>query len=514
MAKNQVSQRPTRPRLTKVDGAIGVVRQEAVVLLVDDDRVTQRFVELTLGKAQTNALDFTVEATNAATGAFEILSNTMVDVIVAETTLSDMSGLRFLRRLKQERRLRDIPFVFLSSDKREETRILAVKCGADSYLIKPSSPAELTTYAAALVARRRAVLEERGRRAYRLAGELGALPFPDLVSILQQSRKCGVLSVVTPRAAGEVYFGEAEMLHATFGSLQGEQAFYQLMSAAAGTFEFALRHVDTFPERTITASVTALVMEGARLMDEEAHGRQQSSSEDTLPPPASLGVSVKQRAALVPSKELGLAFERGIADPFVMGELRLISLPELNQLMEASSRADHLVVHLVADLNDGVSTLLAVAAQSTENLIVSALRREPKLLALTFHMRHERSLTVVLIDAEEIGTVVRELEGSPGVTVVAPPQGDFLALGAKGMVELGRLFDGAPPTVVVGVGNGALEENLGEVAQVRNGRIPIRCVVGALSAANTDLRTILAAGVAFWATANRAPVSRVVKGGT
>jgi CheY-like chemotaxis protein len=505
------SQRPTRPRLAAVDAPIGVIRQEAVVLLVDADRVTRRMVELTFSKASTNALAFSVEAANDAAGAFDIMSNSLVDLVIAETSLSDMSGLSFIRKLKMERRLRDVPFAFLSADVRVETRVEAIGAGADAYLEKPCESTELVAYTRALVARRRASLEERGRRSYTLAGEFSALPFPDLVSILQLSRRRGVLSVVTPFAAGEVFFYDSEILHATYGSLQGKAAFYRLLSTEAGSFEFASRDIATYPQRTIDESVTSLIMEGARLLDEAQHRRTPTEPLAPLQVPVGAArVEPGRRAALVASQDLTLAFDRGVADPFVLGELRLFTRSELDAWNRDIGR-DRLEMCLIADLSDGVSTLLSAAAQSTESLILSALGREPKVLGLSFHMRNERSLEVLLIDINDIGAAEHVMIGTPAVAIIAPPQGDFLAIGPKGAVELGHLLEHMQPAVVVGVGNAALPENLGSTPAIKRARLPLGCLRGVLGAAETDLRAVLATGVRLWGSTASAPVAPAKK---
>lgn len=499
-ASRHPSQRPTLPRIMLPNVSDSAGRPEASVLVVDADRVTQRLIEMTLSKAKLPALEFSVEVAQDAAGALDILSSSLVDLVIAETSLTDMSGMLFFRNLKLERRLRDVPFVFLSADRRVETRVGAIKAGADAYLMKPCEPAELVAYARALVARRRAALEERARRTYTLAGDLSALPFPDLVSILHLSRRCGVLSVITPRAAGEVYFNDGEVLHATYGSLGESTAFHRLVAAQAGSFEFATADPSTFPERTITESVTSLVMEGARLVDEAEHSRQLTGAARSVPPGRSQPAVSRVRASLVPTRALGIAFERAVSDPFVMGELRLYTPAELEASSREAGDEARLELYLIAELGDGVSTLLSAASQSTESLILSALSREPKLLGLSFHLRNERSLEVVLLDIDDLRSAEPLVAGSRAVVIVAPPQGDALALGPKGLVDLGRLFEQAQPSVVVGVGSKGLEEALAAIPSVKDARLPVRSVRGALGSASADLRPLLATAVRLWAS--------------
>src|SRR5688572_6492120 len=108
------------------------------VLAVDADAVSRRFVELALSAHG----DFTVESAIDAAGALETLSTRTVDAIVAEIDLNDMNGLQLFRRLSQERRLRSIPFIVLSSDRRPSTKVAALRAGVDDYQTKPCEATE------------------------------------------------------------------------------------------------------------------------------------------------------------------------------------------------------------------------------------------------------------------------------------------------------------------------------------------------------------------------------------
>src|SRR5436305_1824773 len=83
------------------------------ILVADTDGVSRRFVELTLGHQ-----GFHVESVADGTGALEVLGTTPVQLIISEIDFADMNGLQLHRRLTQETRLRDIPFLVLSADSR------------------------------------------------------------------------------------------------------------------------------------------------------------------------------------------------------------------------------------------------------------------------------------------------------------------------------------------------------------------------------------------------------------
>src|SRR5690606_17217984 len=183
----------------------------------------------------------------------------------------------------------------------------------------------------------------------------------------------------------------------------------------------------------------------------------------------------------------------------VLGELRLLSRSELDAWARGPSDGVRLETCLITDLGDGVSAFLSVAAQSSESLILAAISREPKALGLSFHMRHERSLEMILVDIDDIGAAEQVMVGTPAIVIVAPPQGDFMAMGAKGTVDLSNLLDHLRPAAVIGVGNAAWPEKLAALPAVKRAQLRVHCVAGVLGD-DADLRAVLGAGVRLWAS--------------
>src|SRR4051794_7144365 len=108
-------------------------------LVVDGDGVSRRFAEVALARHG----GMHVETATAAAGALEILAREPVDVIISDIDLPDMPGLGLLRKLGQEPRLADIPFLVFSADAQPETKVVALRAGADDYVTKPCSALEL-----------------------------------------------------------------------------------------------------------------------------------------------------------------------------------------------------------------------------------------------------------------------------------------------------------------------------------------------------------------------------------
>ena len=91
---------------------------------------------------------------------------------------------------------------------------------------------------------------------------------PDIVQILWHGRKTCALRIQAQGTAGEIHFGEGQIVNALWGSLKGEEAFYKMLTLTEGDFRVDPTFKPTV--RIIQASPEGLLLEGMRRLDE--HG--------------------------------------------------------------------------------------------------------------------------------------------------------------------------------------------------------------------------------------------------
>jgi len=110
----------------------------ARVLVVDDDPdIRVSIVEaLRIG-----GYDVTGVATGA--GALETCRQQSPDLVLLDQMLPDIDGLEICRRLRDDPATAHIPIVFLTARAAEKDRLRGLAAGADDYVVKPFSTAEL-----------------------------------------------------------------------------------------------------------------------------------------------------------------------------------------------------------------------------------------------------------------------------------------------------------------------------------------------------------------------------------
>ncbi len=97
-------------------------------------------------------------------------------------------------------------------------------------------------------------------------GEIEGLGLVDLVQFACLAGDDRKLSVLSDDNRGVLYFSDNEIVHAEFGELTGEEAFYRIMSWLSGTFSMLFASTNV---RTIDSSWNFLLLEAARRIDEQ-----------------------------------------------------------------------------------------------------------------------------------------------------------------------------------------------------------------------------------------------------
>ncbi len=105
------------------------------VLVVDDEPALLRAVGAAL-----KARHYEVATVGTGQAAIDAIALAPPDVVVLDLGLPDLDGIEVCRRVRQ---WSDVPIVVLSAEGSEDRKVLALDEGADDYVTKPFSTAEL-----------------------------------------------------------------------------------------------------------------------------------------------------------------------------------------------------------------------------------------------------------------------------------------------------------------------------------------------------------------------------------
>lgn len=121
----------------------------AKLLLVDDEPGVREAVKDYLEES-----GFTVQVASNANDAWQLLQKNIPDLVISDIMMPQVSGIQFLKQLREDARFESLPVVFLTARGMTSDRIQGYQAGCDAYLPKPFDPDELVAIVENLLERR------------------------------------------------------------------------------------------------------------------------------------------------------------------------------------------------------------------------------------------------------------------------------------------------------------------------------------------------------------------------
>lgn len=109
------------------------------ILIVDDVASVRNVTKSILMVDEYTNIELASDGANALVK----LDNEIYDLIICDWEMPNMDGLELLIEIKKDERLKDIPFLMLTSNTDKVKVNVALKAGATDYVIKPIQPSAL-----------------------------------------------------------------------------------------------------------------------------------------------------------------------------------------------------------------------------------------------------------------------------------------------------------------------------------------------------------------------------------
>ena len=297
------------------------------ILIVDDEPLFLSSVREGLARRRS---DLDILSACHGQEALEILHSRRVDLVVTDLHMPVLDGFGLLSRLMSEQR--GTPIIVMTAFGTPEIEENVRGLGAVAYIEKPIDLGVLES-----------TIDRELRRAAK--GHIQGITLQGFLQLLAFEQKTCTLTVSSEGRSGFLYFQEGELIDAEVGETRGHDAFYELEDWTAP--EIDIEHVCRARRQTVFASMTELLLEGARRADEAVR--------DAAQKPASC--SWTGRPALHWwDQGHGLLGKDG--QPYCAVAVRL-------------SDGAAILLHGTADMNDWAKPLLTLAhsaRQATENL--------------------------------------------------------------------------------------------------------------------------------------------------
>ncbi len=225
------------------------------ILIVDDEE------DLTWSISKHLARDrdkYELIAVNSAMAALDVLAQVPVDLVITDIRMPEISGLDLLLNVRQN--YPQTKVVIMTAYGSSEIQEEANKRGCFKYIEKPFEIQELRQ----LILN---VIEERKG----FEGRISDFQLSDLIQLNCLGRQTNAIFFEKDAMQGVIYFEDGNIIHAQVNDLEGEDAFYDILSWEGGSF--TLRKGERSPKETIFKGWQSLLLEGLRRLDEKKAGK-------------------------------------------------------------------------------------------------------------------------------------------------------------------------------------------------------------------------------------------------
>lgn len=243
------------------------------ILLLDDDSDLLEVYREILGRLPSKP---EIHTATSGARALALLSSEPFNLLLCDLKMPKMDGLQVLTIVR--RKFPQLRTAVLTCILDEQFRTRAYAMGIDLFLEKPNSSKEVTFFLDCIES-----LLDREQ-----AGGFRGVQNKSLVDIIQLeclSQSSSVLRITQGPIEGKIWIQGGEIIDAATSALTGVEAFHQILSWKAGTFEMLPE--EPAHARKIFTSYQGLLLETAQAID-EAGGP--ASASDPASPAAAAGV--------------------------------------------------------------------------------------------------------------------------------------------------------------------------------------------------------------------------------
>jgi CheY-like chemotaxis protein len=222
------------------------------ILVVDDEDLIREVVEKELNQAGYKV----VSASEGQEALVKADTGTLwgprgiPDLIIADIMMPVMDGFEFCQRVKQDPRLKPVPFLFLSAKRETLDRARAFILGGQRFIVKPFTRRVLLKAVNERLVDARQTRALLAKQEQAFDGDLIDYTVLSLVDLFLTGGWTGTLTIHAQTKEGRVEFQSGEIIRVRWDEKEGEQALADLLAQVEGTFKVE-RNPAASPEKPV-----------------------------------------------------------------------------------------------------------------------------------------------------------------------------------------------------------------------------------------------------------------------
>jgi CheY-like chemotaxis protein len=243
------------------------------LLLVDDNPMV-----LGLLRGALTPLAQVTTATDAADALLKAVDDPP-DLLVCDYRMPGMDGRQLIEKLRSRPRTAEAAVILVATKSDISEKLSTADLPVDDFVEKPFFLREATQRIKRVIDK--IALEKMAKTAPSdgvLRGSLLQMNVIDLVQSLEMGRKSCSLTLTNKDDKCQLFFGEGQVTHATYGSLVGDPAVFKVLRWTDGNFEVNFEGKTN--QQTTNLNTQGLLMEGLRQLDEAQRDGGKASTEE------------------------------------------------------------------------------------------------------------------------------------------------------------------------------------------------------------------------------------------
>ena len=236
------------------------------ILIVDADDQVTAVLELKLRQQ-----GYDVKALSRTVNAIKVVKEFAPDLIISEMELPELTGVDFLKRVKMNPDTMRIPFIFLSSSRSVEDKVLAHEMGAEAFFMKP-------IFIKVLIHRINDFFDQEkfnellssSKEMKEFKGDLSSISAIDILNIIAENKSSGIVELASStEMKAKMFFTNGAVVRIEVegsSNKNGMDELYKILSWLDGAFSINYRETDV--QRNIRVPQDRLLVKAANWLDD------------------------------------------------------------------------------------------------------------------------------------------------------------------------------------------------------------------------------------------------------
>lgn len=226
------------------------------ILIVDDSKPLIYLLKEHIVKS----FKYVVQIAFNGKEALEILENEEIDLIILDIEMPVMDGLQLLAELHNRKIW--LPVIVLTAKKIDISETKFREFGIVDFIQKPFEFEILDK-------RIDNILKKRENK-----DSISGISLFGILQILEMERKTGILTLKIGEIDGKIFFRDGKVADIEAGNLSLEQALKDCISAGVEKQKINIEYINHTREIKINRSLTEMLFEASRLIDEENESKR------------------------------------------------------------------------------------------------------------------------------------------------------------------------------------------------------------------------------------------------